>query len=70
MKIDSELKKKDDKSFFFTDKINQTFKMTMSELKTKTTLVRIKNEGCPSSFHSSPHLTRVVLVQILVRKSA
>ena len=31
MKIDSELKKKDDKSFFFTDKINQTFKMTMSE---------------------------------------
>ena len=34
--------------------------MTMSDLKTKTTLVRIENEGCQIQFLSSPNLTIVV----------
>ena len=40
------------------------------EAETKTTLVRIENEGCSDLFHSSLNLTKVVSVVTLVQNSA
>ena len=56
-----QIKLNSENKFIIREKKNDksTFQNLPEEVKTKTTLVRIENEGCRALFHSSPNLTKV-----------